>query len=365
MEILRIENLSFTYPLSDSKTLDCINLTVNEGDLILICGKSGCGKTTLLKMIKKQIAPYGQKDGRVLYKGTDIELLDDKTSACEIGYVQQDPESQIVTDKVWHEMSFGLENAGYSKNEISQRLVETACFFGIDKIFEKNTYELSGGQKQLLNLACVSAMYPKILLLDEPTSHLDPIASRDFIESIKRLNRDYGITVIVVEHNLEELFFSSDKVVVMNEGKIICEGTGEEVCRNIQDEDFVESLPASVKITRKLKFDNCCLKNVKEARNFIQKNFSFCNIPNDSAENSYKGDKKAIELKNISFRYEKNSEDVLKNLHLMIYHNEVFSLIGANASGKTTLLKILANIRKPYRGEIKYFGENTNKKKKI
>lgn len=207
MEILRIENLSFTYPLSDSKTLDCINLTVNEGDLILICGKSGCGKTTLLKMIKKQIAPYGQKDGRVLYKGTDIELLDDKTSACDIGYVQQDPESQIVTDKVWHEMSFGLENAGYSKNEISQRLVETACFFGIDKIFEKNTYELSGGQKQLLNLACVSAMYPKILLLDEPTSHLDPIASRDFIESIKRLNRDYGITVIVVEHNLEELFF--------------------------------------------------------------------------------------------------------------------------------------------------------------
>lgn len=364
MEILHIENLSFSYPLSNSKALDCINLKVEEGDFVLICGKSGCGKTTLLKMIKKQLSPYGKKEGRVLYRGRDVQFLDDKTSACDIGYVHQDPESQIITDKVWHEMSFGLENAGYSENEISQRLVETACFFGIEKMFERNTYELSGGQKQLLNLACVTAMYPKIILLDEPTAQLDPINARNFIETIKRLNRDYGITVIIVEHDLEELLFVADKVVVINEGKVVCTGTGEEICKKTNDEEFVESLPTSAKILKRLNIDDGCLKNVKEARSYILDNFSRCIDACDNVENSFKCRNKAIELKNISFRYEKYSKDILNNLDLDIYENEVFSLMGGNASGKTTLLKILAGIQKPYRGQMKMLGVNINQRNK-
>ena len=188
MAFLEVENLSFGYPETKNKTLYDINFTVSEGEFCLLCGASGCGKTTLLKLLKKQLSPYGTKSGKIIYNGTETEALDEKTSASEIGFIMQNPESQIVTDTVWHELSFGLENLGVPSDTIHRRVAEIVSFFGIGDWFHKKTAELSGGQKQQLNLAAVLVMQPKILLLDEPTAQLDPIASADFLHTLQKLN---------------------------------------------------------------------------------------------------------------------------------------------------------------------------------
>lgn len=206
MEILRIENLSFRYPGTEKRAVDSIDLSVNDGEFIVVCGESGCGKTTLLRLLKRELAPAGEKSGNIFYRGTRQEELDGRTAAAEIGYVLQNPDNQIVTDKVWHELAFGLENIGVPTEVIRRRVGEMASYFGIQEWFRKKTDELSGGQKQLLNLASVMVMQPKILILDEPTSQLDPIAASDFISTLKKLNRELGLTVILVEHRLRRYF---------------------------------------------------------------------------------------------------------------------------------------------------------------
>lgn len=220
MEILRIENLNFAYPNSDKKALDDISFSVNEGDFIVVCGRSGCGKTTLLKAIKREMTPHGAMDGRIVYNGVSLDKLDARTAAKDIGYVVQKPEGQIITDKVWHELAFGLESLGLSTPVIRRRVGEMANYFGIHHWFREDTKTLSGGQKQILNLASVMAMQPQILLLDEPTSQLDPIAASEFISTLYKLNRELGLTIIIVEHRLEEVFPIADKVMVMDESRI-------------------------------------------------------------------------------------------------------------------------------------------------
>lgn len=186
MEILKIENFDFTYPLKDKKALNNINLSVREGDFILLCGKSGCGKSTLLRNLKPSLAPHGEKQGEILYCNKPINKLDLRTEASEIGYVLQNPDNQIITDKVWHELAFGMESLGYKSEIIRVRVAEMASYFGIESWFYKKTTDLSGGQKQLLNLASIMTMNPKVLILDEPTSQLDPIAASEFLETIKK-----------------------------------------------------------------------------------------------------------------------------------------------------------------------------------
>lgn len=221
MEILHIEDLSFKYPDAAEKAVDGISFGVESGEFIVLCGSSGCGKTTLLKLLKRELAPVGEKSGNVLYRGAMQDELDERESACKIGYVMQNPDSQIVTDKVWHELAFGLENMGLPTEEIRLRVGEMASYFGIHKWFRKNTDELSGGEKQLLNLASVMVMQPDILILDEPTSQLDPIAASDFIATLKKLNRETGLTVILAEHRLEDVFPIADRVLVMDGGRAI------------------------------------------------------------------------------------------------------------------------------------------------
>lgn len=196
MEILRIENLSFRYAGAKKVALDNISFSINSGDFVVICGESGCGKTTLLKLLKRELAPYGEKKGKIIYRGINQSELDERTSTCDIGYVLQNPENQVVTDKVWHELAFGLENLGYPTEIIRRRVSEMASYFGIQTWFRKNTSELSGGQKQMLNLASIMVMQPKILILDEPTSQLDPIAAADFIGTLQKLNKELGLTII-------------------------------------------------------------------------------------------------------------------------------------------------------------------------
>ena len=226
--IIEIKNFSFAYPNQD-QFLKNISLSIEEGSLNVLCGKSGCGKSTLLKHLKTVLAPHGTKQGDIIYQGEKLDAVDHRTQSSEIGFVLQNPENQIVTDKVWHELAFGLESLGYDTATIRLRVAEMASYFGIHKWFMKNVTELSGGQKQLLNLAAIMAMHPKLLILDEPTSQLDPIAASDFLETVKKINRDIGTTVILTEHRLQDVIPWANKVFVMDQGRLIAEGAPGEI----------------------------------------------------------------------------------------------------------------------------------------
>ena len=349
MEILSIKDLTFSYPNKENFALQNVNLSINSGDFVVVCGQSGSGKTTLLRMLKKEIAPHGEKQGAVYYKGEDVEKLDDKISAQKIGFVFQKPDQQIVTDKVWHELAFGLESLGYDSDYIRLRVGEMANYFGITSLFRKKTTELSGGQKQLMNLASVMAMSPDVIILDEPTSQLDPITANDFITTLKKINDELGITVIIIEHRLQEVFPIADKVAVMEDGKVICYDTPRNVCEKLSNHPMSQGFPSAVRIWQKSGSKGECPLTVKEGRNFINLNFSERKLP---LRNTIPNTEDIITLKDVFFRYEKGGNDILSGTNLSIKKGEHFCILGGNGSGKTTTLKILAGLLKPYRGKV-------------
>lgn len=349
MEILSIKDLTFSYPNKENFALQNVNLSINSGDFVVVCGQSGSGKTTLLRMLKKEIAPHGEKQGVVYYKGEDVEKLDDKISAQKIGFVFQKPDQQIVTDKVWHELAFGLESLGYDSDYIRLRVGEMANYFGITSLFRKKTTELSGGQKQLMNLASVMAMSPDVIILDEPTSQLDPITANDFITTLKKINDELGLTVIIIEHRLQEVFPIADKVAVMEDGKVICYDTPRNVCEKLSNHPMSQGFPSAVRIWQKSGSKGECPLTVKEGRNFINLNFSERKLP---LRNTIPNTEDIITLKDVFFRYEKGGNDILSGTNLSIKKGEHFCILGGNGSGKTTTLKILAGLLKPYRGKV-------------
>lgn len=349
MEILSIKDLTFSYPNKENFALQNVNLSINSGDFVVVCGQSGSGKTTLLRMLKKEIAPHGEKQGAVYYKGEDVEKLDDKISAQKIGFVFQKPDQQIVTDKVWHELAFGLESLGYDSDYIRLRVGEMANYFGITSLFRKKTTELSGGQKQLMNLASVMAMSPDVIILDEPTSQLDPITANDFITTLKKINDELGLTVIIIEHRLQEVFPIADKVAVMEDGKVICYDTPRNVCEKLSNHPMSQGFPSAVRIWQKSGSKGECPLTVKEGRNFVNLNFSERKLP---LRNTIPNTEDIITLKDVFFRYEKGGNDILSGTNLSIKKGEHFCILGGNGSGKTTTLKILAGLLKPYRGKV-------------
>lgn len=349
MEILSIKDLTFSYPNKENFALQNVNLSINSGDFVVVCGQSGSGKTTLLRMLKKEIAPHGEKQGAVYYKGEDVEKLDDKISAQKIGFVFQKPDQQIVTDKVWHELAFGLESLGYDSDYIRLRVGEMANYFGITSLFRKKTTELSGGQKQLMNLASVMAMSPDVIILDEPTSQLDPITANDFITTLKKINDELGLTVIIIEHRLQEVFPIADKVAVMEDGKVICYDTPRNVCEKLSNHPMSQGFPSAVRIWQKSGSKGECPLTVKEGRNFINSNFSERKL---TLRNTIPNTEDIITLKDVFFRYEKGGNDILSGTNLSIKKGEHFCILGGNGSGKTTTLKILAGLLKPYRGKV-------------
>lgn len=349
MEILSIKDLTFSYPNKENFALQNVNLSISSGDFVVVCGQSGSGKTTLLRMLKKEIAPHGEKQGAVYYKGEDVEKLDDKISAQKIGFVFQKPDQQIVTDKVWHELAFGLESLGYESDYIRLRVGEMANYFGITSLFRKKTTELSGGQKQLMNLASVMAMSPDVIILDEPTSQLDPITANDFITTLKKINDELGLTVIIIEHRLQEVFPIADKVAVMEDGKVICYDTPRNVCEKLSNHPMSQGFPSAVRIWQKSGGKGECPLTVKEGRNFINSNFSERKLP---LRNTIPNTEDIITLKDVFFRYEKGGNDILSGTNLNIKKGEHFCILGGNGSGKTTTLKILAGLLKPYRGKV-------------
>jgi len=252
MEILRVENLNFKYSLSDG-SLKNIGFGLDEGEILCVCGPTGSGKSTLLRLLKRELSPRGQKSGIIRISGKKQEELSDFEAATNVGYVMQRPDMQIVTDKVWHELAFGLENIGVKQNEIRRRVCEIAGYFGMESWFEKSTDSLSGGQKQLLNLASVMVMQPAILVLDEPVSQLDPIAASDFMATVKKLCREFGISVIAAEQRLEDLIAISDKILALKNGEQVCFGPAREcVAKLIHDPEFAAAMPAAAKLYEEL-----------------------------------------------------------------------------------------------------------------
>ncbi len=374
MEILRLENVTFRYPKAAASAVENINLVVESGEFVVICGESGCGKTTLLRLLKRELAPAGEKTGTVFYRGTPLEALDERTNAAQIGYVLQNPDNQIVTDKVWHELAFGLENLGVPTALIRRRVGEMASYFGIQNWFRKDTDQLSGGEKQLLNLASVMVMGPKVLILDEPTSQLDPIAASEFIATLHKLNRELGLTILLVEHRLEDVFPMADKVLVMEQGRALLYDTPGQVGRRLgelqKDHPMLLGLPSAVRLYNALAsggrhpraLSDPCPLTVKEGRDFLEKHFG--GRVQESGEglpgrmNSAASHEEAvIELDKVWFRYEKDLPDILRGLSLKVYRGETYCILGGNGTGKTTALNVISGLNKAYRGKVRIAGK--------
>lgn len=352
VEKIKIKNLIFSYPNSEKMALNDINLTVNQGEFVTICGKSGCGKSTLLRHLKPILTPHGKTSGEIYFDGKSIYDLSDREQAENIGFVMQNPDNQIVTDKVWHELVFGLESLGINSAEIRSKAAEMASFFGIQNWFYENVANLSGGQKQILNLASVMVMNPTLLLLDEPSSQLDPIAAHDFFTMLERINTELGVTIILSEHNLSEVFPLSDKVVVMENGKITAENTPYKIGEELKQNSMFAALPTPTKIYYSLgnNSGNCPI-TIRDGHKWLEKqqineHFEF------KSEKNRINTEPILELKDVWFRYEKNSDDILKGLSFKVHENEFYAIVGGNGVGKSTALSVISKINKPYRGKV-------------
>ena len=271
MAYIEIKDLSFTYPTADEAALDRVSLTVEQGQYITVCGKSGSGKTTLLRHLKGVLAPLGKRSGTILFEGKPLEDMDLRSQAQKIGYVMQNPDHQIVTDQVWHELAFGLESLGIDQKTIRLRVAEMASYFGIQAWFHRDVAELSGGQKQLLNLASVMAMQPEVLLLDEPTSQLDPIAASDFLNTVRKINLELGTTIIITEHRLEDILPASDRVVIMENGTVAAEDTPASIGGILKrsGNDLFGAMPTPVQVYYGMNSDLDCPLTVREGRNWL------------------------------------------------------------------------------------------------
>ena len=354
MGTLEIRDLTFTYPLAERPALRGVSLSLEPGSFTLLCGPSGCGKTTLLRHLKTVLTPHGKRSGAVLLDGETLSAVSEREQAARIGFVLQQPEDQIVTDKVWHELAFGLENLGVEPETLRLRVGEMASFFGIQNWFDQSTDTLSGGQKQLLNLAAVMAMQPEVLILDEPTAQLDPIAAGEFLRAVQRLNRELGVTVLLSEHRLEQALPMADTVIVMSDGAVRAAGSAEEISRVLADDPFFLAFPAPIRLWAALGFPGACPMDVRGGRALLRahppKAAAAPLPPEESAGEC------AVSLREVWFRYDRAGSDVLRGLSLEARRGELFAVVGGNGSGKSTVLSLLSGALKPYRGKVQTQG---------
>ena len=351
MAAFAIEHLTFAYPKANAPALDDISLAVREGAFFLLCGVSGSGKSTLLRHLKTVLTPYGTRSGQVLLDGAPLESFDAREQAQRVGFILQQPDDQIVTDKVWHELAFGLESLGTDAQTMRLRVGEMASFFGIQDWFDRDVNTLSGGQKQLLNLAAVMAMHPDALVLDEPTGQLDPIAASEFLQNVQRINRELGVTVILSEHRLEEALPMADRAAVLEQGRLTAVGTPDEVARTLLEtgSPFFAAMPTPVRVWGGVGAPGVCPLDIRAGRAMLRQ-MQPSALP--SAEKPAKNPGAALlSLRECWFRYDRDGADVLKGLTMEVRAGEMLAIVGGNGAGKSTALAVLAQQRRPYRGK--------------
>lgn len=354
MEILEVENLTFTYPGQSAPALRKLSFSLQRGEFVTLFGLSGSGKSTLLRHTKVPLTPFGQKTGVILYEGEPIEARD---TVARVGFVSQHFESQIATDKVWHELAFGLESLGWRQEQIRARVAETASFFGIQNWFYQKVSELSGGQKQLLSLASAMAVRPELLVLDEPTAQLDPIAAEHFLQILRKINLELGTTILLSEHRLEQAFPLSDRVMALDNGELLFFGTPYECGEPLADHPLFWSLPTPVRVYGTVKKGERCPVTVREGREWLAGQEKCLEV---SVKNKpIVSEQIVLQGKDLWFRYEKELPDVVKGLDFTLYKGEIFSIVGGNGTGKSTALSLLGGIRVPYRGKVKCDGKRT------
>ena len=368
MAHFEIKDLTFSYAAAKGKhSLENVSLTIEQGEFLVLCGKSGSGKSTLLRQLKTVLTPNGKRTGEILFRGVPLKQVSDREQSEKIGFVMQNPDDQIVTDKVWHELAFGLESLGCDQKTMRGRVAEMACYFGIQDWFHRDVATLSGGQKQLLNLASIMAMQPEVLILDEPTSQLDPIAASDFLNTVRKINTELGTTVIFTEHRLEDIFPYADRAVVMEKGRVIADDTPGKVGQLLfeQANPMFAAMPTPVRVYYGAGGKGESPLTVRQGRSWLSRRFP--NRPEKDAIAAPPLPEEvkdpALVLKELWFRYEKDSPDILRGVSAEIPSGSLYAILGGNGAGKSTTLKAISGICRPYRGKVTLFGKPVDKYK--
>jgi energy-coupling factor transport system ATP-binding protein len=406
MALIEARNLVFTYPERERRALDGVSFEAGRGEFVVLCGKSGCGKSTLLRHLKTVLTPYGERSGAVLFDGRPLAEVSEREQASRIGFVLQSPDNQIVTDMVWHELAFGLESLGEPTPVIRRRVAEMASFFGIQEWYAKSVAELSGGQKQILALASVMAMQPDVLILDEPTAQLDPIAAEDFIETLKKINDEIGTTIVLSEHRLEGALPRADRAVVMADGRVVCSGRVSDVGRRLAEtgDPMLSAMPAPMQVYLAIEgagsdgthtvmpdlirhpLESGAVaaparvpQTVREGREYIERRVGDCgsgaamtekmSLRGASPSLSLRGAPAtkqstaptAVDLRDVWFRYEREGRDVVRDLSLSVRAGEFLCVVGGNGTGKSTMLHILTGENRAWRGRVRVLGLDPQK----
>ena len=362
-----IRELTFAYPGAERPQLDRVSLSIEPGSYTVLCGRSGSGKTTLLRHLKTVLTPYGKRSGEILLDGVPLGEVSQREQAQKVGYVMQNPDDQIVTDKVWHELAFGLESLGCDQTVMRSRVAEMACYFGIQDWFHREVAILSGGQKQLLNLASIMAMHPQVLILDEPTSQLDPIAASDFLNTVRKINLELGTTVIITEHRLEDIFPYADRAVVLEQGRIVADGAPRAIGQQLwnQRSEMFAAMPTPVRVFYGAGGEGESPLTVREGRKWLSRAFprgaALRELP--EAPRPRPEGKPALEARELWLRYERESPDVLRGVSIQVFPGTLHAIVGGNGAGKSTALKAFAGLRKPYRGKVTVLGKPLDKYK--
>ena len=368
MAHFEIKNLTFSYASAKGKhSLENVSLSIDQGEFLVLCGKSGSGKSTLLRQLKTVLTPNGKRTGEIFFRGVPLKQVSDREQSEKIGFVMQNPDDQIVTDKVWHELAFGLESLGCDQKTMRGRVAEMACYFGIQDWFHRDVATLSGGQKQLLNLASIMAMQPEVLILDEPTSQLDPIAASDFLNTVRKINTELGTTVIITEHRLEDIFPYADRAVVMDRGCVIADDAPGKVGQFLfaQENPMFAAMPTPVRVYYGADGKGESPLTVRQGRGWLSREF-----PEKPQKNAIPApalpeeiENPALTLKELWFRYEKDSPDILRGVSAEIPAGSLYAILGGNGAGKSTTLKAISGICRPYRGKVTLFGKPIEKYK--
>ncbi|ADI01114.1 ABC transporter related protein [Syntrophothermus lipocalidus DSM 12680] len=365
MALVKIENLTYYYPGTEKPALDRINLSIPEGQFVLVIGGSGSGKSSLLRVIAGLIPGFygGKYGGRVYLDGTELRELDKRSLVQKVGIVFQDPEAQMVMTGVEQEIAFGLENLGLPPKLMRRRVMEVTEALSLTGSLSRFIPELSGGEKQKVALASVLAMQPEVLLLDEPTSQLDPVAGEEILTMVRRLNEENGITVVLIEQRLERCFHLADRVLVMDEGRIVYDHHAPEAMAEWAVRGGTPFVPPLPKLFASVGSWSIPV-TVKEGRRLLRNWISNCGFPASTcAEDRLRvvkadSQKPVLEVQKLWFIYPSGTE-VLKSVDLDIQPGKFVVIMGENGAGKTTLLKNINGLLRPSRGRVIIVGRDT------